>query len=91
MGLFNGFVIISADEVPPPSNSDASTMFDSPKSPEDINKDRYNLISGVCLEALCSQFVMYSDEDFRYCLCTVQSLLETAFGRQRLTQQKVYL
>lgn len=64
-------------------------MFDSPKSPEVINKDRYHMLSGICVEALCSQLVAYSDEDFGYFLMSLNALLETQFGRERLTQEKV--
>ena len=65
-------------------------MFNSPKSPEDINKDRYHMLSGICVEALCSQIVSYSDEDICYFLMSIKALLETELGRQRLTHEKVF-
>ena len=64
-------------------------MFNSPKSPEDINKDRYHMLSGICVEALCSQIVSYSDEDLCYFLMSIKALLETELGRERLTCEKV--
>ena len=84
-----GFVYILADEIPSISTSDASSMLDSPKSPDDINKDRYHMLSGICVEALCSQLITYSDEDFCYFLMSINALLETELGRERLTQEKV--
>ena len=83
------FLLISADEISPNSTSDASAMLDSPKSPDDINNDRYHMLSGICVEALCSQLVSYSDEDLCYFLMSIEALLETELGRQRLTHEKV--
>jgi len=81
-------VLGAADEISPISNKDTASMFNSPKSPEDINKDRYHMLSGICIEALCSQLVSYSDEDLCYFLMSIKALLETELGRERLTCEK---
>ena len=83
--------MISADEAPRMSNVDMTSMLSSPKSPEEINKDRYHMLTGLCIEALCSQLVGYSVDDIGYCLSSIEAMLSTSFGREHLAQDKVCL
>eukprot|EP00794_Sanderia_malayensis_P020258 gene20258-22242_t len=82
-------ILQAADEnLPQSDNTDVLSMTNESRDPQDINKDRYHLLNGICMEALCSPFVNYSSEDFNCCLCSIDSLLATTFGRAQLTQDK---
>ena len=71
------------------SSADASSMLDAQVKPEEINNNRYHMLSGICIEALCTPFVSYSEEDTGYCLSSIEALLDTSLGRERLTLDKV--
>lgn len=81
--------MFAADEIPVISSADASSMLDSQMKPEEINNNRFHMLSGICIEALCTPFVSYSEEDTGYCLSSVEALLDTSIGRERLTLDKV--
>ena len=82
-------LFVSADETPAGSNVDADSMLGSTTSPDDINKDRYHMLSGLCSEVMCAPLASYPSETVDCCLHATDILLDSEFGRGRLSQDKV--
>ncbi|XP_033625996.1 HEAT repeat-containing protein 5B-like [Asterias rubens] len=55
------------------------------KSSETLKEDYFHLILGVCVEALSSQRSAEPIQSVHYCLQAVQTLLDTAWPRSRLS------
>ena len=64
-------------------------MDNMEKTPSDMNRDRFQLILGVCVEALCSPLSVYPPRTIETCVESVQPLLETQFGRKCIVKTKV--
>ena len=61
----------------------------TPKSPEELNKERFHLLLGLCVKALCSTRLTYSAETITSCVNAVNSLLEATWARNCLGEDSV--
>lgn len=61
------------------------------KSHEEINRDRFHLIAGICIEAMCSPMATYPQGTVETCIDAVNALLESNFGRTRIVHKNVSL
>lgn len=61
----------------------------SPKSPEDLNTERFHLVLGLCVKALCSTRLTYSPETVTSCVNAVNCLLEAPWARECIGNDSV--
>ncbi|CAG0883432.1 unnamed protein product [Darwinula stevensoni] len=66
-----------------PANAAAS------KSPEEINSDRFHLIFGVCMEALCHRRASDPVDNVLTCLKALYCLLDSPWPRGKLFEKRV--
>ena len=59
------------------------------KSLSDINKDRFHLVYGICMEAMCSPLSTYPHGTVETCIHAVSALLDSPFGRSCIVSKKV--
>ena len=79
----NNTMIGACDENP------VTVTIDSPmKTPRSINADRFYLISGICVEALSSPLSSYPAGTVETCVCAMDALLESPFGRSCIVKEK---
>lgn len=79
---FEDTVIGAGDEVPARLSMDTLE-----KSHEEINRDRFHLIAGICIEAMCSPMATYPQGTVETCIDAVNALLESNFGRTRIVHK----
>ena len=61
----------------------------TPKSPEDLNTERFHLVLGLCVKALCSTRLTYSPETVTSCVNAVNCLLEAPWARDCISSDSV--
>ena len=61
----------------------------TPKSPEDLNSERFHLALGLCVKALCSTRLTYSSETVTSCVNAVNCLLEAPWARNCIGSDSV--
>ena len=59
------------------------------KSAQDLNTERFHLLLGLCVKALCSTRLTYSAETVTSCINAVNSLLEAPWARNCLGADNV--
>lgn len=70
----------AVDEIQPKITIDTSIE----KNDVEINRDRFHLISGVCIEAMSSPLSTYPEGTMEACISTMNALLDSPFGRSRI-------
>ena len=61
----------------------------SSKSPEELNSERFHLLLGLCVKALCSTRLTYSPETVTSCVNAVNCLLESPWARDCIGNDSV--
>lgn len=59
------------------------------KDSNEINRDRFNLVAGICVEAMCSPLSSYPDGTMAACIHSIVSLLQSPYGRSQISSNKV--
>jgi hypothetical protein len=67
------------------------TMVTTAKTPSEINKDRFHLLVGICMESLCSSRSTQSNATVSSCLHAFYSLLDSPKQRVIIGTEQVYL
>ncbi|XP_074651872.1 HEAT repeat-containing protein 5B-like [Tubulanus polymorphus] len=68
----------------PSSEGCSSTSVPANMNPDDVNSDRFHLILGICVEALCNPTSTQPVETVSMCLHALYSLLSTTWPRAKL-------
>ena len=68
-----------------------SKLFTPGKTPAEINKDRFHLLVGICMESLCSPRATQSNATVSACLHAFYCLLDSPRPRNYVGQEQVGL
>ena len=81
----NVYVFISSGNVP---NAILSVPR-AQKSPEDLNSERFHLVLGLSVKALCSTRLTYTPETITSCINAVNCLLDAPWAREYIGHNDV--